>query len=303
MLKSLRSSGYYRKLYAQKCLKRIIFEFIFGAVVMYLGCKIYPTSQLEAQPIYLSTGVVFALYSIRGYRITAGLLTGGTLAYYFSPQTHQYVYFSSQLLVSFICAAQIVFCAFFMRFSLDKLHIALVSMRNLKEISIFVLFALLMPQLIFNFEFMPSVNLMVTGLGHSLGILTISSIFLVWDAYVPMFSPAAQPKKINYITHLIWLGIGGVSYLLCEILYDYHFLAIGMNIIFFPIMLLAFVILEKITHRFFYVISLGYMSLAILFYTILHPALVLQEPFMTIQIQLSALIVSIFALCKLVKIR
>lgn len=302
MFKALTSSGHYQKLYAQKRLKRIIYEFIFGAVVMYLGCKIYPTSQLDAQPIYLSTAVVFALYSIRGYRITAGLLTGGTIAYYFSPHIHQYVYLSSQILISMMCTAEILLCAFIMRYILDHMHMALVSMRNLKEITTFIILALLIPQIVFNFNFMPNIDLMITGLGHSVGIIAFSSIFLVWDAYVPMFSPAPQPKKINYITHFIWLGMGGLTYLLCEILYNYRFLAIAMSILFFPLGLLALIILEKITHRFFYIISLGYMGLAILFYTILHPTLVMQHPYITIQVQLSALVISLFVLWKLVKV-
>lgn len=302
MFKALTSSGHYQKLYAQKRLKRIIYEFIFGAVVMYLGCKIYPTSQLDAQPIYLSTAVVFALYSIRGYRITAGLLTGGTIAYYFSPHIHQYDYLSSQILMSVMSAADILFCAFVMRYILDGAHIALVSMRNLKEIMVFIALALVIPQLIFNFDFMPSLNLMITGLGHSIGIIAISSIFLVWDAYVPMFSPAPQEKKINYITHFIWLGMGGLTYLFCEILYNFRFLAVGMSILFFPLALLALIILEKITHRFFYIISLGYVGLAILFYTILNPTLVMQHPYITIQVQLSALVISLFVLWKLVKV-
>lgn len=304
MLKTLTSSDYYQKLYAQKCLKRTVFEFIFGAVVMYLGCKIYPTSQLQAQPIYLSTAVVFALYSIRGYRITAGLLAGGTFAYYFTPYIHnEYVYLSSQILISMMRSAEILICAFIMRYLLDKFHMALVSMRNLKEMLAFIVLALLIPQLTFNFDLMPSVELTITGLGHSLGIITMSSIFLVWDAYVPMFCPAPQAKNINYATHLIWLGMGGITYLLCEVLYTGHVFAIGMNILFFPALLSLLLILEKITHRFFYIISLGYIGLAILFYTILHPMLVIQHPFVTIQIQLSALIVSIFALWHLVKIR
>ena len=303
MLKFLTSSGHYQKLYAQKRLKRIIFEFIFGAVVMYLGCKIYPTSQLDAQPIYLSTAVVFALYSIRGYRITAGLLTGGSIAYYFSPHIHQYVYLSSQILMAIMSAAEIAICAFVIRYILDSAHMALVSMRNLKEIMVFVGLALVIPQLVFNFNFLPNLDLMITGLGHSVGIVTISSIFLVWDAYVPMFSPAPQSKKINYITHAVWLGMGGITYLLCEILYHAHFLAIGMSIIFFPIMLFALFVLEKITHRFFYIISLGYIGLAVLFYTILNAALVMNYPFITIQIQLNILIINIFALWRLVTIR
>lgn len=303
MLKSLTSSDHYQKLYAQKRLKRIIYEFIFGAVVMYLGCKIYPTSQLDAQPIYLSTAVVFALYSIRGYRITAGLLMGGSLAYYFSPHIHQYVYLSSQILTSIMRSAEVILCAFIMRYILDQAHMALVSMRNLKEITSFIILALLIPQLVFNFNFIPNVELMITGLGHSVGIIAISSIFLVWDAYVPMFSPAPQPKKINYITHFIWLSMGGTCYLFCEILYTYHSLALGMNILFFPLILLGLRLLEKITHRFFYIISLGYIGLAVLFYTILNSALVMQHPYITIQIQLSVLIISLFALCKLVKIR
>lgn len=263
---------------------------------MYMGCKLHPTSLIVAQPIYLSTGVVFALYSIRGYRISVGLFLGGFLAYYFSPELTGLVPITAKILTSIMSILQILFCAYFIRLILDKLHMTLVSMRNIKEIVTFIFLALITPQLIFNLLITPSLELMVTGLGHTLGLLTITSIFLVWDAYVPKISPAPLSKKIFILTNLIWLIIACVTYLFCHIIYNLNqalfypkIVIILCAYIFSLILLIGFS--AKISNRFLCVVSLGFMGLSVFAYAIIHPEIVSSRILHTAYIQIGVVLI------------
>jgi hypothetical protein len=301
----LNNINHYQKLYQNKLTKRVILEFIFGFVVMYLGCKIHPTSLLASQPIYLSTAVVFALYSIRGYRITAGLLLGGTLAYFFSDLNQDYAFYSTKLLSSVINTTQILFCAFFIRYMLDKLHMALVSMRNLKEILSYIILSILVPQVVFNLLITPSIELMITGLGHTLGLLTISPIFLVWDAYVPKLSPSPQSNKRLLSTSLIWILLAVTSYLFCY--FSYTNSPVSLYIIFYTIlyitvMIFLIAILSKISNRFFNVIGMGAMGLMVLFYAISNPENIQSHAINTAYVQFSVIFVSTFWLGLLSKL-
>ncbi len=249
---------------------------------MYLGCRIHPTSLLNAQPIYLSTAVVFGLYSIRGYRISAGLFVGGVLAYYFSPG------FSYFFIPSVIYTLQILLCAFSIRYLLDKLHIALVSMRNLKEIVFFVILSIIIPKFFF--------GLWVTALGHTVGILSITTIFLVWDAYVPKLSPPPQTKKRLLVISFIWLIIGIITYLFCDYIYkqnDWRTIILIL-LSYISLILLCLGILTKCTNRFFNVIGLAFIALSVLFYAILHPSVIYNHAVHTIYIQLGLIVVSAF---------
>lgn len=252
---------------------------------MYLGCKIYPNSLMMAQPIYLSTGVVFALYSIRGYRITTGLFLGSMLAYYFSSRT---------LLSSFIQTVQILLCAFLLRYLLDKLHMALVSMRNLKEIIAFFILSIFIPQLIF-------IQSTITALGHTLGLLTIATIFLVWDAYVPKISPPKQSRRFLILTYFIWSIIGSVTYLFCQQLYYSKIFAFCLSYI--SLLLILIILLAKISNRFFHAIGLGFLGLPLLFYALLHPESILKNELVTAYIQISIIFVSGYWLAILSKLK
>ncbi len=275
---------------------------------MYLGCKIHPTSLLAAQPIYLSTAVVFALYSIRGYRITAGLFLGGVVAHYFSPLSHEYAYIFSKIVSAMANTVQILFCAFFMRFILDKLHMALVSMRKSNEMIAFVILSIFVPQLVFNFLMTPSLTLMVTGLGHTLGLLTISSVFLVWDAYVPKLSPPPMISPLFILVNILWVIIGSVTYVFCHSLYNLTHPIIYPDISMFFIgyliaMMLLILILAKMSNRFMTIIGMGFMGLSVLFYAILHPDIVHSRELNTAYIQIGVIFISAFWLTLIAKLR
>lgn len=304
---TLNNLSHYQQTYQNRLFKRIFLEFLFGFVVMYLGCKIHPTSLLPAQPIYLSTAVVFALYSIRGYRITAGLFLGGVLAHYFSPATQEYSYVTSKLVSSMASTIQILFCGFFIRFILDKLHMSLVSMRNLKEIMVYIMLAIIIPQLAFNLLITPSITLMITGLGHTLGLLTITCVFLVWDAYVPKISPPPISKTIFLYINLLWFIIGSMTYAFCYFIYDLKMPFISINLLiitigYFILMFISIGIVSKISNRFMSVVGMGFMGLAVLFYAILHPKLALTYEINTSYIQVGVIFMTLFWLILLSKL-
>jgi hypothetical protein len=288
----LNTISYYQQLYQKKLAKRIALEFIFAFIVMYFGCRIYPNSLLPAQPIYLSTAVVFALYSIRGYRITAGLFFGGVLAHYFSPATSALLYPPTKLIASMAATIQILFCAFFIRYLLDKAHMALVSMRNLKEICVFIILSLAIPQLVFNLFITPSIPLMVTGLGHSMGILSISSMFLVWNAYVPHLNPPPLPRQLFVLSNVLWLIMGTGTYLFCYKLYSLeqemfypYFLIYFLGYIIFLMIFIG--LLAKFSNRFFGAIGMGVVGIFVLFYAILHPEINAGREWLTAGVQIS----------------
>ena len=259
---------------------------------MYLGCKIHPTSLIIAQPIYLSTAVVFALYSIRGYRITAGLFIGGVLAYYSTN--------SINLLACMVNTVQILFCAFLIRFLLDKSHMALVSMRNQKEILTFIFLSILIPPFIF--------QSLVTGWGHTLGLLTITTLFLVWDAYVPKISPPPQTKLTFLLTFSLWLVIGAISYQFYDLIYNLpptilFPTALIMSAAYIFTLIILVIILAKLSNRFFHVIGLSFIGLSVLFYAIVRPQIISSLNLHTIYIQTSIIIISTFWLCFLATLR
>ncbi len=305
---ALNKIPYYQQLYQKKLIKRISIEFIFGVVVMYFGCKIHPASLLAAQPIYVSTAVIFGLYSIRGYRITAGLFVAGVLAHYFSPETTHLIYFSTKLIASMAATIQILFCAFFIRYVLDKCHIALVSMRNLKEMGVFIILSITIPQLVFNLFITPSLPLMVTGLGHSMGILCFSSLFLVWNDYVPNLSPLPLAKRPFILTNILWLIMGAGTYLfsykiylLKEAIFYPYLLIYCLSYIIF--LMINIVLLTKISNRFFSAIGMGFVGLFVLFYAILHPEIHANHEWLTAGLQISIMITTAFWLVLLAKAR
>lgn len=301
--------SFYQKLYQSKLTKRIILESLFGFLAMYLGCKIYPGALMPGQPIYLTTGVVFALYCIRGYRIAWGLLAGGTLAFYFSPETNSLILVSAKIFSAAFKTTQILFSAFLIRFLLDKFHMALLPMRKSKDIFAYFILAIAVPQLVFNLFMSPSIKLMVTALGHSVGLLTIANIFLIWSAHVPKLEPLPLSKKLLMLFLPIWTIMGALAYLLCFYLntlpqsISYYYVFICCFILIYSFLFYIFItIINKLSNRYYNVIGMGSVALGVLFYAILHPEIFTQDhEWPIVYIQLTLICISGFWLKALSK--